>query len=112
MLTLRSLTKALRTNKVKISPHAEIRKTERDIPIYSILHALPRAVVFARVMTDKQDETATRLCLDIEVNNKLYTLVFGDVDRVITLITGYRDRIHVSYEDEHYSLGDVIRKAG
>jgi len=112
MLTIGSLKKALRTNKMKISPHAEIRKVERDIPIYSILHALPRSEVFARVMTDKHDETATRLCLDIEMNKKLYTLVFGDVDRVVTLITEYRDRIHVAYEDEHYSLGDVIRKAG
>lgn len=112
MLTLGSLKKALRTNKVKISPHAKIRKAERDIPVYSILYALPRSEATARAMVDKHVKNATRLCVDIVVNKTMYSLIFGDLTKEITLITEYRDRLHISHDDDHYSLGDVFRKAG
>lgn len=112
MLTLPNVQRALRSNMVEISAHAEMRMFERDIPIYSILHALPRLEATARLIVDKHDATTSRLCVDVAVNGTMYSLIFGDSTNVITLITEYRDRIHVSHEDEYYSMGDLLRRAG
>lgn len=111
MLTLETIKKALRTKKVGISAHAEIRKNERDIPIYSILYALPRSEATARVMVDKNVKNATRICVDVVVNRTMYSLIFGDLMKGITLITEYKDKVHVSCDDNYYSLGEVLRKA-
>jgi len=111
-LSLELVQSALRNNGLYISSHAKRRKSERDIPLYSILHALPKSNVDTRVIQDKHDPKATRLNVNIVLHKKMYTLVFGDLKRKITLITEFEDRLHQSYADDHYSLGDLIRKAG
>lgn len=112
MLTLAIVQRALRSNKVEISDHAKMRKVQRDIPIYSILNALPRSEATARSMVDKHDSTATRLCVDITVNGIMYSLIFGNLTKQLTLITEYRDKLHLSHTDQYYCLGDIFGKAG
>lgn len=112
MLSLEAVKKALRCNKVEISAHAEVRKVERDIPIYSILHALSCGNSNICAISQKYHPKTNRLCVDFIVNKNIYTLVFGDAFQVITLITEYCDSLHQSHDDDHYSLGDAFRRAG
>ncbi len=106
MLNLESLKSALRNNKVEISAHAELCKIERDIPIYSILHALPLSEATARSVVDKKVKSAIRFC----VNRTMYSLELGDLMKGITLITEYNDRVHVAYADEYFFFGRCIPK--
>lgn len=112
MLSLEAVKKALRCNKVEISAHAEVRKVERDIPIYSILHALSCGDSNICAISQKYHPKTDRLCVDFIVNKNIYTLVFTNSLNKITVVTEYRDRIHVSHADEYYSMGDVFRRAG
>ena len=112
MLSLEAVKEALLADNVEISPHAEARKFERGIPLNSVLEALPYSYTYARTIADKHDPRASRLCINVELFRTTYTLVFGDAFQVITLITEYCDSLHQSYADDHYSLGDLLRKAG
>lgn len=111
-MNLEAVKKALRTNNVKISAHAELRKIERDIPIYSILHALSCGDSNICAINQKYHPKTNRLCVDFIVNKNIYTLVFGDAFQGITLITEYCDSLHRSHDDDHFSFGDVFRRAG
>jgi hypothetical protein len=112
MLTLAIVQRALRCNKVEVSAHAELRKVERDIPIYSILHALSCGDSNICAISQKYHPKTDRLCVDFIVNKNIYTLVFTNSLNNITVVTEYRDRFHVSNDDDHFSLGDEFRRAG
>lgn len=111
MLTLENVKSALLTSKIEISDHAEIRKYERGIPLNSVLEALPYSCGFAKAIPDKHDPKCMRLMVNVELRRAVYTLVFGDAFNEITLITGYRDHLHFSFEDDHYSMADILGKA-
>ncbi|MBP7262821.1 MAG: hypothetical protein KBB32_01510 [Spirochaetia bacterium] len=112
MLTLEIVKSALLAKKVTISDHAVRRKYERGIPLDSVLEVLPYRYGFTKAIPDKYDPKVTRLLVNVDFRRATYTLVFGDEYNEVTLITEYVDHRHRSFEDDHYSLGDVIRKAG
>jgi len=112
MLTLDAVKNALLDDSIDISPHAEMRKFERGIPLNSVLAALPYSCTYSRTVADKHDPKATRLCINVNLKRATYTLVFGDAFQGITLITEYCDSLHQSHDDDHYSLVDGFRRAG
>jgi hypothetical protein len=112
MLSLESVKSAILNNLVDISDHAEMRKYERGIPLNSVLEALPYSCGFTKAIPDKHAPKVTRLIVNVDLSRAVYTLVFGDAYNEVTLITEYVDRLHHSFDDDYYSLGDAFRKAG